>query len=115
MGVVSFALVGMLYKIVPFLVWYKRNSREIGRCKVPALAELYSARLQLAGYWLLLAGLALLCLATALGHSHCVKVGGTIWSAGVAAFAANMVKICLHLLPGERAAASAIPIAGGAR
>ncbi|HVR36759.1 MAG TPA: hypothetical protein VMS21_13000 [Methylomirabilota bacterium] len=36
-GVVTFALLGMLYKIVPFLVWYASYSRAIGRSKAPSL------------------------------------------------------------------------------
>ena len=33
-GVFTFATVGMLYKIVPFLVWYVSYSKEIGRSQV---------------------------------------------------------------------------------
>ena len=48
-GVITFAIMGMLYKIIPFLVWFGRYSRQIGRAQVPSLADLYSARLQAAG------------------------------------------------------------------
>jgi hypothetical protein len=57
-GVISFAIIGMLYKIIPFLVWFRSYSRQVGYAQVPALADLYSARLQAIGYWTYLAGLA---------------------------------------------------------
>jgi hypothetical protein len=57
-GFVTFAILGMLYKIIPFLVWYTRYSREIGKKKVPALADLYSPALQAGGYWTFLGGLS---------------------------------------------------------
>ena len=41
-GVVTFAILWMLYKVVPFLVWYASYSKAIGRSKVPSLADLYS-------------------------------------------------------------------------
>ena len=71
-GVVTFAILGMLYKVVPFLVWYSSYSKVIGRSKVPSLADLYSHPLQATGYWLFLAGLLLMSVATALGHEMCV-------------------------------------------
>ena len=58
LGVVSFAIIGMFYKIIPFLVWYGSYSRQIGLSKVPSLADLYSPRLQAVGYWTYVAGLA---------------------------------------------------------
>jgi hypothetical protein len=56
-GVITFAIIGMLYKIIPFLVWFKSYSRQIGRAQVPALADMYSARWQAVGYWCYLFGL----------------------------------------------------------
>ncbi|MBU6399633.1 MAG: cbb3-type cytochrome c oxidase subunit I [Verrucomicrobia bacterium] len=97
-GVVTFAILGMLYKIVPFLVWYHRYSREIGRQKVPALADLYSARLQALGYWLYLAGLLATGVATAFGHAPGVRWGCALLAASLAVFALNMGKIFSHLV-----------------
>ena len=51
MGVVALAIIGMLYKIIPFLVWFGVYSKHIGRAQVPALADMYSPRLQMIGYW----------------------------------------------------------------
>jgi hypothetical protein len=74
-GAISFAIVGMLYKIIPFLVWFGRYSQHIGRAKVPALANLYSARLQAAGYWSWVAGLIVVCSAIALASEIGVRTG----------------------------------------
>ena len=43
LGVVRFAILGMLYKIVPFLVWYGRYSRE-GRAKTACRPSANSIR-----------------------------------------------------------------------
>ena len=72
LGVVSFAIIGMFYKIIPFLVWYGSYSRQIGLRKVPSLADLYSPGLQAVGYWAYVAGLAATTIAIVLGNA----VGG---------------------------------------
>lgn len=97
-GVVTFAILGMLYKVVPFLVWYASYSKAIGRSKVPSLAELYSPALQVAGYWLFLIGLLLTSVATALGHENCVRVGCAVLLTSVAVFVVNIGKILAHLV-----------------
>jgi len=44
LGFVTFVIVGHLYKIVPFLVWYQRFSPLIGKQKVPMLADMVPAK-----------------------------------------------------------------------
>jgi hypothetical protein len=75
LGVITFAIMGMFYKIVPFLVWFARYSRQIGRAQVPALADLYSARLQSLGYWAYLFGLAVTSVAIVLSNEDGVRIG----------------------------------------
>jgi hypothetical protein len=43
-GFVGFLIIGHLYKIVPFLVWFERFSVLVGKRKVPMLHEMYSKR-----------------------------------------------------------------------
>lgn len=74
-GVVTLAVMGMLYKIIPFLIWFTCYSRQIGRARVPALAELYSARLQAIGYWTFLAGIVVACAGTALARINVARWG----------------------------------------
>jgi cbb3-type cytochrome oxidase subunit 1 len=95
-GVVALAILGMLYKIVPFLVWFHRYSGEIGRAKVPSMAEMYSERLQVAGYWTFVGGLAMTSVATALGHVLAVRGGCVLLTTSLAIFAVNMAKVLSH-------------------
>lgn len=97
-GVMTLAILGMLYKVVPFLVWYASYSKAIGRSKVPALADLYSPALQAVGYWLFLVGLAFTSVATALGHESCVRGGCALLLASVTVFIVNMGTVLSHLL-----------------
>lgn len=97
-GLVGLAILGMLYKIVPFLVWFHSYSRHIGRARVPALAEMYSVPLQIAGYWSFLAGLGILCVATALSRETGIRWGGSLLALSLAIFAANMGKILFHFI-----------------
>lgn len=97
-GVVTFTILGMLYKVVPFLVWYASYSKAIGRSKVPSLANLYSPALQAAGYWLFLVGLLLTSVAIALSHDTCVRAGCAVLLASVALFIVNIGKVLAHLI-----------------
>ncbi len=95
-GVITFAIIGMLYKIIPFLVWFGRYSRQIGRARVPSLADLYSARLQALGYWAWLAGLAVTSGAIVLSNGTGVRIGGGFLALGVATLALNAGKMLAH-------------------
>ncbi len=97
-GVVTFAIIGMLYKVVPFLVWYASYSKVIGQSKVPSLAELYSPALQAVGYWLFVAGFLVTSFATALGHETCVRVGCSVLVVSIGVFVVNIGKILAHLI-----------------
>lgn len=39
-GFITFIIIGHLYKIIPFLVWYERFSPYVGKRKVPMLADM---------------------------------------------------------------------------
>jgi hypothetical protein len=97
-GVVTFAILGMLYKVVPFLVWYASYSKAIGRSKVPSLADLYSPALQAAGYWLFILGILLTSISTAFGHEASVRIGCAVLLASFVVFAVNIGQILAHLV-----------------
>ncbi len=97
-GLVGLAILGMLYKIVPFLVWFHSYGRHIGRAKTPALADMYSVPLQIAGYWSFLAGLAALSVATAWSHTAGIRWGGGLLALSLVVFALNMGKIFAHFV-----------------
>jgi hypothetical protein len=96
-GVVSLAIMGMLYKIVPFLVWFKRYSIQIGRAQVPSLAELYSAPVQALGYWAFLAGVGLTSVAAVFSKGIGVRVGCGLVALAVATLALNVGLMLTHL------------------
>jgi hypothetical protein len=98
LGVVSGAILAMLYKIVPFLVWFGRYSTLIGRQKVPTLAEMYSARLQIAGAWLHLVAMVITGAGIVRANGACVRVGSVVLCASLAVFVWNMASVFRHLL-----------------
>jgi hypothetical protein len=98
LGVFSFAILGMLYKIIPFLVWYAAYSKHVGRARVPSLVDLYSPRWQVLGFWTYLAGLAVLCGGTFFGHEKVVQAGGLVLGLSLVAFALNAAKMLSHLV-----------------
>jgi hypothetical protein len=97
-GVVSFAIIGMFYKIIPFLVWYGSYSTQIGLRKVPSLADLYSPGLQAAGYWTYVAGLAATTAAILMGSAAAVTWAGGLLALSLATLALNVAKILSHLV-----------------
>jgi hypothetical protein len=97
-GVFSMAIIGMLYKIVPFLVWYKTYSNRIGLMKVPALADLYSHRVQALAYWTYLAGLVVTTVAILLASAAIVRWGAALLTLSLLFFAVNIGKILRHLV-----------------
>jgi hypothetical protein len=97
-GVVSFAIIGMLYKIVPFLVWFGRYSRQIGRAKVPALADLYSPRLQAIGYWTYVTGLVVMCAAILRANEIGVRAGSLLLVLSLLTLGANVARMLSHFV-----------------
>jgi hypothetical protein len=95
-GVVTLTVLGFLYKIVPFQIWYHRYARHVGRSRVPSLADLYSGRLQVAGFGLVLAGLLATAVGAALGHETVTRGGVLILLGGLTAFTVNLALMFRH-------------------
>jgi hypothetical protein len=96
-GMVTLAILGMLYKIIPFLVWYARYSREIGRAKVPSLGDLYSARLQAWGFLPLVGGLMAMAVSAGFASKLAVRASGVVFAVGLIIYAVNIGLILSHL------------------
>ena len=96
-GVVSLAIVGMLYKIVPFLVWYRSYSGKIGLGKVPSLADLYCPHLQAVSYWTYIAGLTGVSVAIVAGNGFGVRWGAALLTLSLTALLLNLGKMLSHL------------------
>lgn len=97
-GVFAFAILGMLFKILPFLVWFHAYSSDVGRGRVPSLLEMVAPRLQAIGYALHLAGVLIATAASVLGHIRCARVAALLIAGNVLLFAINAALIGSHLI-----------------
>lgn len=96
MGVVTLAIIGMLYKIIPFLVWFGVYSKHIGRAQVPALADMYSPRLQMIGYWSFLVALVVISVGILCESEIVVRIGALCFTTCIALLLVNAGKILAH-------------------
>jgi hypothetical protein len=101
-GWVSFTIVGMMLKIVPFLVRYRVYAPQVARAPVPTLAQLSWPRAEAAAYALLTAGTLGLAVAVAWGNVAAIRWAGTAQALGSVAFATALVSVLAHLTGGGR-------------
>ena len=95
-GIVSLAIIGMLYKVIPFLVWFGTYSQHIGRAQVPSLAQLYSEKLQVAGLWSFIVGLIATGAGIVAAHNVIVRIGGGLLALSLATLAVNIALMARH-------------------
>lgn len=109
-GALSFMILGMLCKIVPFLVWMKTYGPRAGRQKVPLATALGSHGLEIA--WLAVHGTAvvLLIVAVLAGSAKLVACGSALLAAGVGFFLTNIVRVLRHLGCPAMGAAATPPV-----
>jgi len=50
-GCITLLVIGMMYKIVPFLVWFHKYSEKVGKEKVPLLKDMFSERIGHVQFW----------------------------------------------------------------
>jgi hypothetical protein len=95
-GALTFMILGMLCKIVPFLVWMTAYGPLAGRHPVPSAAALGSRALERA--WLGLHGAALAVLLTGIvAAAPAVVAGGAaLLAAAVAVYLANFARVLAH-------------------
>jgi hypothetical protein len=98
-GWVSLTIVGMLLKIVPFLVWYRAYGPHVGRRPVPTLAQLGWPAVEGVALALLTVGIAGLAGAVALGDAVWIRLTGLVVAGGAVAFATVIGCALHHLLP----------------
>jgi len=94
LGVVgAFALyvVGIFYKIVPFLAWITRYRSAMGRERVPTVAQLYSARIAHVDLALYAAGIAGLVVGIGTAQPVAVRGAGICLLAAVLLFVSQMM------------------------
>jgi hypothetical protein len=87
----------MLYKIIPFLVWFGVYSPHVGRARVPTLVTMYSPRLQMIGYWSFLAGLVAIGVGILRESESVVRFGSLLFTTSVFVQVLNVGKILAHV------------------
>ena len=114
-GWVSLTIVGMMLKIVPFLVWYRVYGPRAGKAPVPTLAQLSWPRVEGVAYGLLTAAFVLLPAAVAVGQAAWIRAAGAVLFLGALAFAASLVRVLQHLGSAVRPPRPAAPAEARAR
>jgi hypothetical protein len=99
LGWVSLSIVGMMLKIVPFLVWYQVYSPHVGRRPVPTLARLSWPAAERLAYALLTTGVLGLATAVGAGDPGWIRLAGTLLAAGAVAFAITIAGVLHHAMP----------------
>jgi hypothetical protein len=97
-GALSLMVLGMLCKIVPFLVWMRVYGSKVGKQAVPAansLAHGSSERL-----WLILhtTALVLMSFGTGFASTATTRIGSAAFLAGLFFFFASMISVLKHLI-----------------
>ncbi|MFB6200775.1 MAG: hypothetical protein ABEI98_02075 [Halorhabdus sp.] len=93
-GVITLTILGTVYHVVPFIVWYHRYSDRLGYASVPMVEDLYDDRLATVEFWLLGAGLTALWLGDLLSApAWVIAVGGNLFGGGVLLFGVNMTLV----------------------
>lgn len=95
-GVVFPAIVGMLYKILPFLVWHRVYGPRVGREPVPTFAQMVSPPLQTATSTLFLVALALLLAGILDAQMAPVAGGAAFWLLGMLCLVGNVALVMRH-------------------
>ena len=95
-GVVTLAILGMLHKILPFLVWFGVYGPHVGRAQLPLTSQMVSERAQAGGLVAYLAGLLVISIAILRESELWVRVGGVLLLASLVMFGFNAIKVFSH-------------------
>jgi hypothetical protein len=109
-GWASLTIVGMMLKIVPFLVWFRVYGPRVGRGAVPTLPELSWPLAEGVAFALLTGGILALAGSVALGEPDLLPAATMAVALGALAFAASLARVLRHL--GHRHADPAVPVPG---
>lgn len=95
-GVVTLGIVGMLHKIIPFLVWFQSYSPLIGRCKLPAVSEMSSPRVAAWSYFIFLGALPAVAVGTLFQNKDVARIASALIASAVFLFLVNMTLVLRH-------------------
>ena len=99
LGWISVTIIGMMYKIIPFLVWHHRYSDLVGLRPVPAATQLLGESTPRMEFWLLYAGLAVTVACVMSTSWLLLQVGTLVLAMAGLTFAVAVSRIYRHLVP----------------
>lgn len=92
-GCITFLVIGMMYKVVPFLVWFHKYSDKVGKEKVPLLKDMFSERLGNIQFYLINIGVPAVIAGLFIGNQIIVGVGTAIMFIVSLLFGYNMLMV----------------------
>jgi hypothetical protein len=96
-GFVVQTIVGILSKILTFLVWQAVYARRVGLARVPTLAELSSERLQRVGFWAFRIATILTAVALFRGRIEELRIASALLALSLVPFVLHVARVLLHL------------------
>ncbi len=99
LGWVSVMIIGMMYKIIPFLVWHHRYSDLVGLRPVPSATQFLGDAIPRAEFWLLHAGILTTVAGLILESALLVQAGTIGLAVAGMAFIICLGQIYRHLIP----------------
>ncbi|MDR7387439.1 MAG: hypothetical protein QN170_08395, partial [Armatimonadota bacterium] len=87
---VTLAIMGQLYKVTPFLMWYYRYAQGLSAYDVPRLAAPYFPRWGVTAFALTASGGSLLPAAVLAGGAAPARVAAVLFAVGCAVYAAGI-------------------------
>lgn len=92
-GCISFLVIGMMYKVVPFLVWFHKYSDKVGKEKVPLLKDMFPERIGNLQFWLINTGVPGVITGLFLDNQVIVGAGISLMFIGSLLFGYNMLTV----------------------
>lgn len=90
-GFFSFLIIGHLYKIVPFLVWFEYFSPLVGKQKVPMLADMVPVRASKFQFWFSFIGMVLISFSFLFSSNNLFKSGASFLVIGAIFLLKNLI------------------------
>ena len=99
LGWISVMIIGMMYKIIPFLVWHHRYSDLVGLRPVPAATELLGQSTPRMEFWVLYAGITMTVAGVIFTSALLLQAGTLVLALAGLTFTIAVCRIYRHLVP----------------
>lgn len=93
LGGLTLYVVGQFYKVVPFLAWMSRFHDDMGKKRVPTVAQLYSSRIAHVDLVLFVLGIAAMESGVITGITILARIGACLFAGAVALFASQIIRV----------------------